>query len=266
MNLLQAILLGLLQGLTEFLPVSSSGHLVIARAVMDIQDIPLLFDVILHLATLVVVIWFFRRSLAEILAAIWRLIVKKGQEEDARYLMLALKLAAASVITAIIGLGVMQFLTRNNPQSVAVLFMITALLLLSTLFLRGSKHLNGMGWFGALFIGVAQGFGVLPGISRSGITLVSGLMAGFDRRAAAEFSFLLSIPAVAGAFLFSLKDAAALGSRVAALPLLAGFAAALLAGYASLRLLLWLFEGGKLWVFAIYLLPLGSWALIRFAF
>jgi undecaprenyl-diphosphatase len=155
---------------------------------------------------------------------------------------------------------------REDRGLVSLLLLVTALILTATLRSRGNRPIEGIGWGRSLFIGAAQGIGVFPGISRSGITIGSGMLIGLDRKAAGEFSFLLSIPAVGGAFLLSLKDAAELSSSVPVSSLIAGFIAALAAGYASLKLLLWLIADGRLWVFALYLVPAGLWGLIHFGF
>ena len=264
MTAIQGILLGLLQGLTEFLPVSSSGHLVLVRAVMGLEDVPVLFDVMLHMATLVVVLWVFRKRVLGILAALGRFAVRRGTDEDRPSLVLALRLAAASALTAVIGLGISELGVRENPGLVSLLLLVTSLILIATIRSRGTRNLDDIGWGRSLVIGAAQGLGVFPGISRSGITIGSGLISGMNREAAGEFSFLLSVPAIGGAFLLSLKDAAELGSSVPTLSLAVGFFAALLAGYASLRILLWLISDGRLWIFAIYLVPVGIWGISRF--
>ena len=264
MKVIQALLLGILQGVTEFLPVSSSGHLVLARALMGIGDVPILFDVILHVATLLVVIWVFRRRIAGILVSLYRFVVRRTDESDRPYLILTGQLAAASVVTAVIGLGISRVEIREDPRVVSALLLVTAVLLLATLRSRGMRGIQSIGWGRSLVMGAAQGLGVFPGISRSGITISSGLLCGLDRKAAGEFSFLLSLPAVGGAFLLTLKDAAELSEAVPTLSLVVGFAAALAAGYASLRLLLWLVEDGRLWIFAIYLIPAGICGLLFF--
>lgn len=264
MSILQSVLLGLLQGITEFLPVSSSGHLVLARALMNLDEIPVLFDVILHMATLVVVIWVFRRRVGGILTALYRFVIRRSTDQDKPMLVLALQLAGASVITAVIGLGISSLEIRDEPGIVSILLIITAAFLLLSLRGGGGRSIENIGWGRALLMGTAQGFGVFPGISRSGITIGTGLFAGLDRKAAGEFSFLLSIPAIGGAFLLSLKDAAELSDTVPPLALVFGFIAALAAGYASLKLLLWLIADGRLWIFAIYLIPAGIWGIIRF--
>jgi undecaprenyl-diphosphatase len=262
MTMIQAALLGLLQGLTEFLPVSSSGHLVLARGLMGLADVPVLFDVVLHVATLVVVVWAFRRRIGAILAALGRAVVRRTREGDRTNLVLAGYLAAASAVTAAMGLGMSRFGLPENPRTVSAMMLVTAALLLSTLFARPSRSAERLGWGRSLLLGAAQGIGVLPGISRSGITIGTGLWLGLDRESAGEFSFLLSLPAVGGAFLLSLKDAAELTEAVPALSLAAGFLAALAAGYGALRLLLWLVRRGRLWIFALYLVPLGILGLL----
>ncbi len=264
MTVIQAALLGLLQGVAEFLPISSSGHLVLARALMNLNEIPVLFDVILHIATLVVVIWVFRKRVGGILAALFRFVTRRSLDTDRPYLILALQLAGASVITAVIGLGISRLNIRGEPGIVSLLLIVTAVILLFSLWSRGGRSIENIGWKRALLMGTAQGLGVFPGISRSGITIGTGLFSGLDRKAAGEFSFLLSIPAVGGAFLLSLKDAAELSDSVPALALVVGFVAALAAGYASLKFLLWLIADGRLWIFAIYLVPAGIWGIIRF--
>ncbi len=264
MTVIQAALLGLLQGLAEFLPISSSGHLVLARALMNLDEVPELFDVILHVATLVVVIWVFRKRVGGIIVSLYRFVTRKSGDEDRPNLILFLQLIGASVLTAVIGLGISSLNVRDDPGIVSALLIATALILTLTIRSRGSRSIEDIGWSRALIIGAAQGIGVFPGISRSGITIGSGLLSGLDRKAAGEFSFLLSLPAVGGAFLLSLKDAAELSDSVPALSLIVGFAAALAAGYASLKLLLWLIADGRLWLFALYLVPAGIWGLIHF--
>ncbi len=265
MSVVQALLLGLLQGITEFLPVSSSGHLVLARAFMGLEDVPLFFDVVLHVATLVVVIFVFRERVWGILSALARGLVRRQKEGDREYLRLALLLVAASALTAVIGLGISSLEVREQPGRVALLLLVTALLLvLGSVLGRGKRPLHETGWLQALIMGAAQGLGVFPGISRSGITISSGLISGMSRQAAGEFSFLLSIPAVGGAFILTLKEAAAMSAGVPPVSLAAGFIAALLAGYASLKLLLRLISGGRLWLFALYLVPAGIGGLLHF--
>jgi len=264
MTIFQGVLLGLIQGLTEFLPVSSSGHLVLARTLMNLSEVPVLFDVLLHVATLLVVIWVFRRRLKGLFMSVFRFFGYRMRENDRANLRLILRLLAATMITAGIAYALSTLRVFESPITVSALFILTALILLSTIKLKGEKKIEELSWVGALVTGAAQGFGVLPGISRSGITIASGIMVGMDRKAAGEFSFLLLIPAVGAAFLLSLKDAMELSGTVHAGSLAAGFTSALIVGYASLRILMWLIARGRLWFFAIYLIPVGIMGLLRF--
>ncbi len=264
MSILQAVLLGALQGFTEFLPVSSSGHLVLARAVMGLEKSPVLFDVILHMATLIVVIWTFRYRLGSILLALYHFLSLRANPDERTHLNYMLRVIEASALTALVGVGIYQLDIHDDPFITGVFFLVTALILLTTRFIKGKDHLNLPGRVQSFIIGIAQGFGVLPGISRSGITISTGLLLGLSRRAAGEFSFLLSIPAILGALFLSLKDIGELSSVVPPSSLIAGFLTAVLTGYVFLRLLLWLISHGKLWIFAIYLIPAGSWVILSF--
>lgn len=262
MTVLQALVLGVLQGITEFIPVSSSGHLILARTLMGIDGIPELFDVFLHIATLVVVVYTFRRDVARILVALGRAITRRRREKDGPPLRLAGLLAAASVITAVVGFGISTWEGREEPRLVAAWLIVTAAVLIASAFFRGGRGIQEIGWGRALLLGFAQGLGVFPGISRSGITIGTGLICGLDRPSAGTFSFLLSIPAITGAFVLTLKDAATLSENVPTLSLAFGFLAALISGYAALKILLWLIRRGKLWVFSLYLIPAGVVGLI----
>lgn len=264
MSVAQAIILGVLQGITEFLPVSSSGHLVLARAVMGVQEVPVLFDVVLHLATLFVVFWMFRVRIWNILSALGRLMFKGSMDEDKPLTRLSFQLVFGSCMTAALGFPLAALDVHDKPFLVGFFMVFTAFILLATLRAKGTRSVKNTGWMQFFLIGTAQGLGVLPGISRSGITIGTGLFLGLDRKTAGELSFLLSIPAVLGAFLLSLKDVEALGSVVAFPALMAGFFAALISGYVCLRLLLWLVSEGRLWVFAVYLVPMGLWVIFRF--
>ena len=264
MSIIQAVLLGALQGVAEFLPISSSGHLILARALMGVSDVPALFDVMLHLATLLVVIFVFRRRIGELLAAGLRILTRRAQDGDRAQGVLVLQLIAATFLTAVLGLGISTLEFRESPQVVCGLFLVTAAILITTRGLGGRRGLNEAGWGRTLAVGGAQGLGVFAGISRSGITIGTALICGMDRKAAGELSFLLSLPAVAGAFLLTVKDAAELGAVVPMGSLIAGLLTTVAVGYASLKILLWLISEGRLWFFSFYLIPVGIWGLFYF--
>lgn len=262
MTIIQAVLLGALQGITEFLPVSSSGHLVVAREIMQIGEIPILFDVWLHVATLVVIIAVFRKRVGAVLASLARLAVRRGREGDVVHARLAGVIVLATVCTVVVGLAAERLSVNEYPKIVSGLFIITGFILITGRYRHGTKDYSRIGWKEGVVTGVAQGFGVFPGISRSGITISASLAAGLDREHAGEYAFLMSIPAVVGALLFTLKDSGDLMESVGIPALIVGCVVSLVVGLASLLLLLRLVKGGKLWVFSFYLIPIGIAGLI----
>jgi undecaprenyl-diphosphatase len=263
-SILQAIVLGAVQGATEFLPVSSSGHLVIMKQLFGSTDVPILFDVLLHVATLMAVLVVFWERVKVLLIVTGRFLVGRRQTEDGPYLRLIILMLVATVITGAIGVALDSIDTIRTPRLTSALFLVTALLLVLTVRTNGWRPLERLRWIDAIVVGFAQGAGVLPGISRSGITIATGLYLGMDRRTAGEFSFLLAIPAVLGALVLTLTDAGELGATVPPAALITGFVAALAVGYLALRILLRFIRGGRLYVFALYLVPLGVWGLFTF--
>jgi undecaprenyl-diphosphatase len=259
MTSIQSLLLGVLQGVAEFLPISSSGHLVLLRQLMDLGEVPLLYDVLLHVSTLIVVIIVFRKQIGSIFSSIWRALRAASGPEDRENLRLTLYILIATAVTGVVGFVLSRFedLFFNRPRLVSLLLLVTALILLSTLIRRGRRDYLQIGFLGAVIVGLAQGIGVLPGISRAGITISVALLLGLDRQRAGEFSFLIAVPAILGALLLQLRDASALLELVDPVALLAGFAASFVVGLVSLLVLLRIVRSGQLALFSIYLVPLA---------
>jgi undecaprenyl-diphosphatase len=255
----QSLILGALQGLSEFLPISSSGHLLLARRLMGLGEIPVLYDVLLHMATLAVVVVVFHRPIGRILTAFGRWLAGRRREEDGEHLYLLLYLVIATAVTAVVGFAMDRLEPRilAQPKILAVLFLVTGLILLSTLLFRASRGYRQLGVPAALLVGLAQGIGVLPGISRSGITIAACLACGLEREKAGEFAFLLAVPAILGALLLKLRELGALEAQVRPLPLVVGFLASFAVGLAALILLLRLVRRGRLAFFSIYLIPMS---------
>jgi undecaprenyl-diphosphatase len=163
------------------------------------------------------------------------------------------------VVTGLIGFVLSRFesVFFNRPRLVSLLFLVTALFLVSTLLRRGRRDYLQIGFLGAVIVGLTQGVGVLPGISRAGITISAALLLGLDRQRAGEFSFLIAIPAILGALLLQLREAGTLLEMIDPLALLVGFAASFVVGLLSLLLLLRVVRKGQLAVFSIYLVPLA---------
>ena len=283
MTVVQSILLGVLQGITEFLPVSSSGHLAVAQKLFGLEDVPLLFDVMLHLATLAAVCLYFRKKIARLFMCFFRWIGRKplieesnpdkviaddllsGTDELGRKTILAL--IFATIVTGAIGIVTSKLIPDLPIQVTCAGFLITAcLLVFSSVWEKrhAKKDFEGISVRQSLFIGLMQGFGTLPGISRSGSTIAGGQFAGVERSAAGEFSFIVSIPAILGAFVLEAKDLGEVSSSIGALPVVCGCLAAFAWGYLSLSVLMKMIRGGKLERFAFYLVPLGILGLIFF--
>lgn len=262
MNSVQAILLGALQGVTEFLPVSSSGHLALMKHFMRLSDVPLLFDVILHVATLIVVLFVFRARIGALLKALAHGAARTVTEEDKVQLRLVLIILVATVLTGAIGLALEGLDAARYPKLVSALFIVTGIILVAARGMSGGVDYTAIGLRQGVVTGIAQGLGVLPGISRSGITISAALLSGMDRDKAGELSFLISLPAIAGALLLELRDADALFSAVSPAMVMTGFVSALVTGFLSLSLLLMLVRKGQLYLFSFYLIPAGVVGLI----
>ncbi len=265
MNFLQSVLLGILQGIAEFLPISSSGHLELARHLMQIDEkivIPMIYDILLHVATLAAVIIVFRKRIKNIIVSIIRAIQKKNNEQDKENLRLFYLVIIATAATLVIGLGVKKFLDAYplNYKAIASLSIVTGIILIASKFFKGSKGYLELNTKHGLITGIAQGIGVFPGISRSGITITASIASGINREKAGEFSFLISIPAILGALILDIKDLEII--NVDPMVIVSGMAAAFITGLASLILLLKIIKSGKFYYFSFYLIPMGLTFLI----
>ncbi len=256
--MLNALLLGIVQGLTEFLPVSSSGHLVLFQQWLEVQGDEVLFDLVVHLGTLVPVMVFYRESLIGMLKAPFS--ERGGLSERPNTRLMALVLLG-TIPTGIIGLTLKDFFEQlfDTPSVLAISFSLTACLLLASGFARSGKTTEvDMAWWQALAIGLAQGLAITPGISRSGTTIAIALMLGLSREYAARYSFLLAIPAILGAFVLKAGDAAWDTLDVGALGV--GFLASMISGYLALVILVRLVQQGSFKHFAWYLFALAAFA------
>ena len=276
MSVVEGILLGLLQGVAEFLPISSSGHLALAQELFDLDDVPLLFDIMLHLATLGAVLLFFRRKIWSLLKVAGRWLARRSLPEDNADVRTIVALLLGTAVTGVLGIVLSDLVEDYSEKLICVGFFITAGLLIFSdavedrrrkkLLESGSDGLvttrTGVRPLQGLGIGLAQGIGVLPGISRSGSTIAGALLCGVDREQAGEFSFLLSIPAILGAFVLELDDLDTIGDSVGVAPVLAGCVAAFVAGIFALSVLMKIVRKGKLEWFALYLIPAGILGLV----
>lgn len=256
MSFLQSIVLGLLQGATEFLPVSSSGHLLLAQRLFGLREPELAFDLLLHLGTLAAVVFFLRSEIVSIVSSLFRRGPSAGPSSwGRRDLWLTV---VASIPTGIIGVvfhdTVETGLTFGGVG--ARYLVLTTLLLLSSLQLRHKEDPDRMEAWEAAAIGVIQGLAVFPGLSRSGSTIILALLLGIAPRRAAKFSFLISLPAILGGAIFTLKKGVSHLPAVA--PSVAGFLVALVVGYLALLLVERLVVRGRFQRFAPYTASLAA--------
>lgn len=267
MTLDQALVLGVLQGATEFLPVSSSGHLALAQSWLPGWEGPrLLFDVVVHLGTLAAIALMLRRRLWALAQAALSYLPGRarpnGNSVERRWLAL---IVLGSIPTVLIGLALHDPVVAMHlkPASVGVALLVTALVLvLSERIGKRTRGAEDLGATDAVIIGLAQGLGVLPGISRSGATIASALWRDVRGDVAVEFSLLLSVPAVLGASLFEIHNSGLATVGAEFVPLLVGFVAAFVVGAVSIKALQWVVAQHRLLPFAAYCALLGAGAII----
>lgn len=267
----QAIALGIVQGLTEFFPVSSSGHLVIFQRLFGMTQPALLFDVSVHMGTLAAIILYFYKDVANIVRAaisfLFALVAGTTSFSDGfkdADVKMALLIVVGTIPTVIIGLG-LSFISAKLFNSLVIVgsaLLATALLLLGTRWIKRPEiSQSDFSFKAALSIGAVQGVAVIPGLSRSGSTIAMGLLLGLDRETAARYSFLLSIPAIIGALILTLFTEAS----DTALPLsilVTALVTSFIVGYGALSLLVKIVKKGHLYYFAPYCALVGISALL----
>ncbi len=255
MTLLESIILGIVQGVTEFLPISSSGHLLLFKNIFNLR-VSNLLDVILHFGTLVVVLFVFRERIIKIIKALFKFLKRdKLDSEDLYQLKIFNAVILATLITTIPALFLADSSVFDMPLIAYLCFLITAvfLLIVSRIALKDGK----ITYKKAIIIGIAQSFGILPGISRSGITIGTALVLGVNRKEAGEFSFLLFIPASLGAMILKFDSLGQLLSQVSIDKIAISFIVSIIFGFLSISLLLKFVRSGKLHYFSYYLLIVG---------
>lgn len=241
MLILQSIILGIIQGVTEWLPVSSSGHLVLLQSLFQLNA-PIAFDVLLHVATLLVILIYFRQDIWNISKAFLKW--QTGTQE----FKLGAYIIIASIPTAIIYFLFKGFIEAyfSNLLALSISFFVTGLLLLSTR--AAKKNESNINLTKSLLVGTAQGIAIMPGISRSGSTISTALLSGIKREEAFRFSFLLAIPAILGATIVKYNELAQTFEQT----MIAGFIASFLVGYASLIFMSRIIKKGELHKFSYY--------------
>ncbi len=269
MTLTTAALLGILQGITEFIPVSSSGHLALARAFLGYDlDPGITFEIVVHFGSFCSIAVFFRRELGMLVQAVVRTVRRSGGRlagytEDSG-VRLVLIILLSMVPAGLVGVTMKSAVERAfvNPALVGAMLLVTGALLFSTRFVR-----NPSGRVTArkgVMIGVAQAVAILPGISRSGSTISAGLWLGVNRDEIARFSFLMVLPILAGAMLLETIEVMQVGEPIEAGSLVVGFLTSFVTGYLALGTLIALLKREKMHYFAYYCWALGAGTLVYF--
>ena len=272
MTYLTAFLLGLVQGVAEFLPISSSGHLAIAQNLLGLESagsVPEFFDVLLHLGTLIAVFAAYWKDICEMVVEFFRGIGDLAHRSTpspvppARRLILLIIVGTLPLFAVLPVRKAVQGLGDNMVFVGAALIVTGFLLFLCDRVRKGRKTERSATWLDALLVGVGQAVATLPGVSRSGMTITAGCFVGYERRFAVRFSFLLSIPAVLGANILSIGDAVKAGINGAELPMyLVGVVTAAVVGYLCIRLLKYVADKGRFGAFAYYCWAVGILTLV----
>jgi undecaprenyl-diphosphatase len=256
-----AIILGIVQGLTEFLPVSSSGHLALAQHLIpgfDVEEVGVVFDLLLHVATLMAVLIYFRKRLLSLLGAVF----DKSRTEERRLIFLLFISTLPIVAVGFLFKDQVEGV-KNHPVVVSALLCVTGLVLFIPGWLK-SRADGDHSPRSAIIMGIGQAFALLPGISRSGTTIAAGMLAGVRPSLAAEFSFLLAIPAIGGAMVLKMKDLSSIPTDQLA-PYAAGMVAAFITGLLAIYAVLAVVRRGKFAYFGFYCLAVGIGGLIYFS-
>jgi len=248
LHLLKFLFLAVVQGITEFFPISSSGHLVIFEHLFNVKGDKPLITVVLHSGTLFSIIVFYRKKLQFVLKNTFKIIYQPSSvnNQEKKYIG---GIIIVTVITGVIAYFFKDFFEHlfTKPLYVSIFLFINGVILLSTLFIKKKKKTNILK--SSLVIGIAQSFAIIPGISRSGSTISAALFTGWKRKKAAEFSFIAFIPAMVGAIIFEFHK---INSEIDLINLFTGFLVSFLVGYFSIKYLIRIIESKRFHIFGIY--------------
>ncbi|MTI67494.1 MAG: undecaprenyl-diphosphatase UppP [Firmicutes bacterium] len=265
MTIIESIILGILQGITEFLPISSSGHLVLLNKILGIEEGTLFSTVMLHFGSLISIFIVYFKDIVNIIKEFIILVIdtlkNKRIKLDNEYKILGVMIIIGSIPTGFMGIFLEDYFEGlySSLFTISIAFLVTGILLmLAEKLASGKKKARNMTVLDAIIIGIFQGFAITPGISRSGSTIVGGLFRGLDKKLATKFSFLLALPAIFGATLKKLIDAFSLTSNTAiTFPIILGTIVSAVTGIFAIKVLIKLLEKKKLHYFSYYLWILG---------
>ncbi|MGY4690201.1 undecaprenyl-diphosphatase UppP [Salibacterium sp. K-3] len=256
MSVLEALIFGIVQGISEFLPISSTAHIIIAQFVFGHTFSGLSFEVILHLGSIIAVVLYFRRDCVQLTKTFFRYITKRRDKDRAEFFF-ALYIITATIITGVLGIYLEDAFaeTMKTPGFIAAALALTGvfLILIERVHDMGRRTETEMTFLDAVIVGLAQTLAVCPGISRSGSTLIAALYAGLNRRTAVRYSFLLSVPVIAGSSVLAFEDLSAGGiASLGVLPLTIAFTASFITSWIGIVWLINFLNNGRLLYFALY--------------
>lgn len=266
MSVIEAVIQAVVQGLSEFLPVSSSGHLSVFQHYMDVGEGALLFSVVLHLGTLVAVFAAFRTEIAGLLAELGRTLrdiftgkFKWSGMNGERRMLIMMVITILMLFPFYIFKDFFESVSTDNDIIIEGFCFLYTSALLFTLdrWEKGKKEPKDITVKNAVTVGIFQGIALLPGVSRSGSTISGGVFSGFTRELAVRYSFIMGIPVIMAGALLEIKDAVSEGVQIEPLPYIIGFIVAAATGLGAIRLVQWLMKSGKFRIFAVYTLVLG---------
>ncbi|EOD01240.1 undecaprenyl-diphosphate phosphatase [Caldisalinibacter kiritimatiensis] len=265
MSVIEAIILGIFQGIAEFLPISSSGHLVLLQKLLNVNEGNLFFTIMLHFGTLLSVVIVYYKDISnmakEFIGLLLEILKNRKLSLNNEYRILAIMIIVGTIPTALMGMLLKDFfeVLFDSVVTVGFALLITGILLWAAeKKASGHKRTKDISIFDAIIVGTFQGLAITPGISRSGSTIVGALFRGFDKKLATRFSFLLSIPAILGASLLEFMDVISEGNQIIiTLPLLIGVLLSCISGIVAIKVLVKLLEKGKLHYFSYYVWILG---------
>jgi undecaprenyl-diphosphatase len=263
LNLFESLVLGLVQGLTEFLPVSSSGHLVIGEGLFGVKSGNVVYEVLVHFGTLLAVLIYFRRKLIAILKSMVEVSLGRTSAKSDSNFKLAIFIIIGTIPAVIIGFSFKSLIEQafDSPRWASGMLLVTASILFSTRW--ASERLTKLNTGRSIIVGLAQALAIMPGISRSGSTIAAGMWLGMNKSEAAEFSFLLSIPAIFGAMVLQIPEISeSLDNGNLMVIYLAGMAVSALVGYLSIAGLLSIIRKGKFFFFGLYCAVVGLLGII----
>jgi undecaprenyl-diphosphatase len=268
MSLIEALILGIVQGLTEFLPISSTAHIIIASMLLDLNFDGLTFEIFLHLASGVAVTLYFRKDIVNVIVGFLSYFKRRTKANKVHF-NFGLYIIAATLITGVLGLLLEDFIEESikTPSVIAFSLFITGtfLIFIERFHRLGNKDESTMGWIDTIIVALAQTLAVLPGISRSGSTLVAALWTGLNREAAVRFSFLLAIPVIFGSTVLMVKDLSlTMIQETGLLPLTVAFIASFLFSLVGIVWLIDFLKKSKLIYFAIYCFALAIFVFLYF--